>query len=132
MTSRAVEELPSNFSTIRLVEIIRLQEQGGSKNVTPICQHCDDEEAALAVSYCSECAIFLCEFCEKALKKAKATKGHKIVSLDEMRRGTSEVPTILPEKVDMCRTHPTKPLELYCKCEDVLICRDYHQEAQRP
>ena len=121
-TSRAVEELPSHFSAIRLVEIVRLQEQAGSKKVTPICQHCDDNEKA--VSSCSECSIFLCEFCEKSHKKAKATKEHKICSLDEMRHGTGEVPTILPEKVEMCPTHPTKPLELYCKCEEVLICRD--------
>ena len=121
-TSRAVEELPSHFSAIRLVEIVRLQEQAGSKKVTPICQHCDDDENA--VSSCSECSIFLCEFCEKAHKKAKATKEHKICSLDEMRKGTGEVPSILPEKVEMCPTHPTKPLELYCKCKDVLICRD--------
>ena len=121
-TSRAVEELPSHFSAIRLVEIVRLQEQAGSKKVTPICQHCDDDEKA--VSSCSECAIFLCEFCEKAHKKAKATKEHKICSLYEMRKGASEVPSILPEKVEMCPTHPTKPLELYCKYEEVLICRD--------
>ena len=121
-TSRAVEELPSHFSAIRLVEIVRLQEQAGSKKVTPICQNCDDEEKA--VSSCSECAIFLCEFCEKYHKKTKATKEHKIISLDEMRRGTSEVTAVLQEKVEMCPTHPTKPLELYCKCEEVLICRD--------
>ena len=120
-TSRAVEELPSHFSAIRLVEIVRLQEQAGSKKVTPICQYCDDEETA--VSSCSECAIFLCEFCEKSHKKAKATKEHKIVSIDEMRKG-NDVPSVLPEKVEMCPTHPTKPLELYCKCEEVLICRD--------
>ena len=121
-TSRAVEELPSHFSAIRLVEIVRLQEQAGSKKVTPICQNCGDEEKA--VSSCSECAIFLCEFCEKCHKKTKATKEHKIISLDEMRRGTSEVTAVLQEKVEMCPTHPTKPLELYCKCEEVLICRD--------
>ena len=121
-TSRAVEELPSHFSAIRLVEIVRLQEQAGSKKVTPICQNCDDEEKA--VSSCSECAIFLCEFCEKCHKKTKATKEHKIISLDEMRRGTSEVTAVLQEKIEMCPTHPTKPLELYCKCEEVLICRD--------
>ena len=120
--SCTVEELPSHFSAIRLVEIVRMQEQGRSKKAIPICQHCDDEEKA--VSSCSECAIFLCEFCEKAHKKAKTTKGHKIVSLDEMRKGTSEVPSLLPEKVEMCPTHPTKLLELYCKCEEVLICRD--------
>ena len=121
-TSHAVEELPSHFSAIRLVEIVRLQEQASSKKVAPICQNCDDEEKAF--SSCSECAIFLCEFCEKSHKKTKATKEHKLCSLDEMRKGTSEVPSILPEKVEMCPTHPTKPLELYCKCEEVLICRD--------
>ena len=121
-TSRAVEELPSHFSAIRLVEIVRLQEQASSKRVTPICQNCN--EAENAVASCSECAIFLCEFCEKAHRRFKATSQHKIVSLDEIRRGTGEVPAILPEKVEMCPTHPTKPLELYCKCEEVLICRD--------
>ena len=121
-SSHAIEELPSHFSAIRLIEIIRLQEQASSKKVTPICQNCN--EAENAVASCSECAILLCEFCEKAHRRSKATSQHKIVSLDEMRRDTGEVPAILPEKVEMCPTHPTKPLELYCKCEEVLICRD--------
>ena len=121
-TSRAVEELPSHFSAIRLVEIVRLQEQASSEKVTPICQNCDDEENAVAC--CSECAMFLCEFCERSHKKTKVTKKHKINSLDEMRSGTGVVPLILPEKVEMCPTHPTKPLDLYCKCKEVLICRD--------
>ena len=121
-TSRAVEELPSHFSAIRFVEIVRLQEQVNSKKVTPICQNCDDEEKA--ISCCSECAMFLCEFCQRSHKKTKVTKEHKINSLDEMRKGTGEIPSILPEKIEMCPTHPTKPLELYCKCKEVLICRD--------
>ena len=119
---RAVEELPSHFSASRLVEIVRLQEQASSKKVIPICQNCEDQE--IAVSSCSECVIFLCEFCEKSHKKTKSTKRHNIFSLEEMRKGTSKVPSILPENVEMCPTHPTKPLELYCKCEEVLICRD--------
>ena len=119
---RAVEELPSHFSAVRLVEIIRLQEQAESKKVTPICQNCDDEEKA--VSSCRECAIFLCEFCEKSHKKTKATKEHKICSLKEMSKSSSEVPSILPEMIEMCPAHPNKPLELYCKCQEVLICQD--------
>ena len=51
------------------------------------------------------------------------TKEHKICSLDEIRKGNSDIASVLPKKVEMCRTHPTKPLELYCKCK-VLICRD--------
>ena len=41
-----------------------------------------------------------------------------------MRKGLGEVPSILPEKAEMCPTHPTKPLEFYCKCEKVLICHN--------
>ena len=119
---RAVEELPSHFSVIRLVETVRLQEQASSKETTPICQNCDDEENA--VSSCRVCAIFLCEFCEKAHKKTKSTKEHTICSLDEMRRSNSDMASVLPEKVEMCPTHPTKPLELYCKSEEMLICQD--------
>ena len=121
-TSRAVEELPSHFSAIRLVEIVHLQEQVTSEKVTPICQNCNEGENA--VSTCCECAIFLCDFCKKSHLRSKATTQHKIRSLDEMRKGTGEVPSTLPEKVEMCPTHPTKPLELYCKREEVLICRD--------
>ena len=66
-TSRAVEELPSHLSAIRLVEIVLLQEQANSKKVTPpICQNCDEEKA---VASCSECATLLCEFCENESHK---------------------------------------------------------------
>ena len=121
-SSRAVEELPSHFSIIRLVETVLLQEQASSKETTPICQNCDDEENA--VSSCRVCAIFLCDFCEKAHKKTKSTKEHTIYSLDEMRRSNNDIASVLPEKVEMCPTHPTKPLELYCKSEEMLICQD--------
>ena len=100
---------------------VRLQEQASSKKVTPFCQNCDEGDA---ISSCSECAIFLCDFCEKSHRRSKATRQHKVCSLDEIRKGVGKVPSILPEKVEMCPTHPTKPLELYCKCEEVLICRD--------
>ena len=121
-TSRAVEELPSHLSAIRLLEIVRLQDQANSKKVAPICQKCDEGENA--VSMCSNCAIFLCDFCVKSHQRGKATKCHKIQSLDEMRKGDVDVSSVLPEKFEMCPTHPTNPLELYCKCEEVLLCRD--------
>ena len=121
-TLRAIEELPSHFSAIRLVEIICLQEQANSKNITPVCQNCNEDENA--VSICSDCTIFLCDFCVKSHQRSKATNGHKIQSLDEMRKGDSDVLSVLPEKFEMCPIHPTKPLELYCECKEMLICRD--------
>ena len=91
-TSRDVEKLPVHFSVVRLVEIVRLQEQVSSE-VTPICQNCEDEEKA--VSSCIECNIFLCEFCEKSHKKTKVTKGHKICSFDEMRNGNDDMANVI-------------------------------------
>ena len=114
---RAIEELPSHFSAIRMLEIIRLQERARSD--TPNCQSCEEDSAA---SSCSECAIFLCKFCEKAHRKVKATKNHSISSLEDMRKNGNQIPPVLTEKDEMCPTHPTEPLELYCRCKNVLIC----------
>ena len=47
--------------------------------------------------------------------KTKATKDHKICSIDEMRKGTGEdreVPSILPEKVEMCCHGNFVPLKI--------------------
>ena len=118
-TPRAVEELPSHFSAVRLIEIVRMQEQTRSKKATPTCQTCDEEAAT---SFCSDCAEFLCNFCGRAHQKAKATRGHVIRSMEDMRK--SQLPLMLPEKAEMCPDHPNQPLELYCRCRDMLICRD--------
>jgi len=119
-TPRDIEELPTHFSAVRFVEIVRMQDQA-SKKVTLICQNCEEEEA---VSSCNECAVFLCNFCEKSHRKSKTTRDHEICSIDNMRKSPNKIPSSLPEKPEMCSIHPTKPLELYCRCEDVLICRD--------
>jgi len=116
---RAVEELPSHFSAIRLVEIVRMQEQAHSKKATPICQNCEEEAATF---FCSDCSEFLCSLCGRVHQKGKATRGHVIRSIEDMRK--NEVPFMLPEKPEMCPDHPNQPLELYCRCRDVLICRD--------
>ena len=117
-TSQSVEELPSHFSATRLVEIVRLQEQANQD--TPICRNCKKGDQVVAT--CIECNKCLCEFCKEAHQVIVETSEHTIYSLDEIN--ASEVPFILPEKVEMCPAHPTKPLELYCKCEEVLICHD--------
>ena len=118
-TPRAVEELPSHFTAIRLVEIIRTQEQVRSNKATPICQNCEEEAATF---YCSDCAEFMCSLCGRVHQKGRATRGHVIRSIEEMRK--SEIPFMLPEKAEMCPDHPNQPLELYCRCRDMLICRD--------
>ena len=90
--SPAIEQLRPNFSAKYLVEIFHLQEQAGNRKI--ICQNCN--EGDIAVSSCSECAIFLCKFCETAHRRYKATSKHKICALDEIHSSTSPLPFMLP------------------------------------
>ena len=92
-TSRAVEELPSHFSAIRLVEIVRLQEQASSKEVTSICQIFNEGENAVAS--CSECDIFVCEFCEKVHRRYKTTSQHNVLPLKAMSPPLATAPPLL-------------------------------------
>ena len=120
-TLRDIEELPSYFSAIRSVEIIRLLEQVNNKKCgTPICRNCNREN--MAVSVCYRCKKYLCKFC-KDVHWIK-TSEHILYSLNVLSTITDWIPWMLPAEkaVEMCPTHPTKPLEFYCKCEKVMIC----------
>ena len=69
--------------------------------------------------------VILCDFCEKAHRQFRTTGTHNLCSVDELKKGSgTDIPSILSEKVEMCPFHPNKPLELYCRCKDVFICRD--------
>lgn len=114
---RAVEELPSHFSAARLARIVHLRDH------TPNCQNCDENDDAEA--YCSQCTVFLCNFCFKSHQRVKSTKQHHILTIKELQDTDLSTEFVLSaDKVEMCTVHPTKPLELYCKCSDVLICQD--------
>ena len=124
-TKDDIKELLSHFSAIRLVEIIRLLDldQVINKKVTPICRNCKTEDN-IAVSVCFECKKYLCKACKDVHRKIEPRE-HILYSLDEMCDNVDRIPYMLPpEKVEMCRIHPTKPLEFYCDCEKVMICCD--------
>ena len=128
-TPGAVEELPSHFPADYQVEILcaqaihRAQERMHSRmSTTPMCQNCGEEEAN---SFCSSCPLFLCNFCEQAHQKSIDTREHPILTVEDMQHNTNlAVPSRLPKRIKNCPVHPMNPLELYCRCEDVLICQE--------
>ena len=115
----SVENLPSNFSASHLVDIVEMQERV-SKEAPPICQSCKARRNAVAS--CAPCGIFLCGSCLEVHKTLKLTSSHHINSLDDIKSGKVTAPSILDHKQEYCSTHPDKPLELYCKKENTLIC----------
>ena len=115
----SVEKLPASFSVSRLVDIVQMQDRL-SNEAPPTCQSCSKNTRAVAS--CAPCGIFLCSACLDVHKTLKMTSSHQINSLDDIRSGKVTVPSILDHKQEMCTIHPDKPLELYCKKEECLIC----------
>ena len=93
-----------------------------SKGSTPskdrsTCEQCDDGNPA--ISYCTDCLAYLCDFCQQAHKRLKIYRAHNITPVDQLS----------PEKVASlknvelkCDTHPKESLNIYCKSCHLLVC----------
>ena len=131
----AVEELPSYLAVDYHVETLfaqaiqrrlvqRAQEHLQIHGGTPICRNCGEDEAK---SFCISCSQFLCNICAKDHARSSNTKEHPMyaVSMQDHTSNHALVsPPHLPRRPKNCPVHPEVPLELYCKCEDVLICQE--------
>ena len=82
------------------------------------CEHCDSGDSA--VSRCSDCSVFMCEFCVTAHKRINATKSHQILSLIEVKKLGSKALV----KPSFCSKHKGETLKLFCSTCQKTICRD--------
>ena len=89
-----------------------------SSKKTPVCEHCDSGDPA--VSRCTNCCVFMCEFCVTAHKRINAFKGHKILSLEEVKRVGSKALV----KPAFCKKHGGELVKLFCQTCQKTICRD--------
>ena len=77
-----VKDLPNNFFVNRLVdEFILKRKVEGEEDVK--CDKCDEDDPV--VSYCPDCSLFLCQFCNEAHKRNRSSRGHGIVPLTELK-----------------------------------------------
>jgi len=119
LSDQGIEALPSNFSALRLVETVNLQDKL-SQNVTPKCDGCKEKDSTAS---CSDCGgFFLCLGCCKVHKNVPATKNHMVLPLEKIMQ--SKVPTCTANKFPLCEIHPQELLKLFCKNCEVLVCRD--------
>ncbi len=83
-----------------------------------ICEHCISGD--LAVSRCTNCFVFMCEFCVVAHKRTNSSKDHQILSLEEVKAlGTKAF-----VKPAFCEKHSGETLKLFCQTCQKTICRD--------
>ena len=112
--SGGVKELANNFFVNRLVDELILQSKvNGGANVS--CDKCEEDDPA--VTYCPECAFFLCNVCNEAHKRDKTSRSHGVVPFGEME----SVPVQSKPKIPMCKEHNNE-LKFYCETCKELVC----------
>ena len=110
-------KLQGNFWVNNFISLLSISSPDKSKQ--PLnCQNCDIGDAA--VSHCTECGVFMCDFCVKAHKRINASKNHQIVSLEEVKSGSAKALI----KPSFCDKHAGETLKLFCQTCDRPICRD--------
>ena len=97
--------------------LLNMQEKTTSGEPLP-CEHCDSGD--LVVSRCTDCSVFMCEFCVTAHKRITLTKRHQILSLAEVQKLGSKA-LVQPA---VCVKHTGETLKLYCETCQETICRD--------
>ncbi|KAL9976175.1 hypothetical protein ACROYT_G013441 [Oculina patagonica] len=113
-----VGKLQPNFWVNNFMTLLRMQDNTSSSGKALICELCDSGD--LGVSRCTNCSVFMCEFCVTAHKRINTFKGHQILSLDEVKALGSQA-LIEPA---FCEKHGGETLKLFCKTCQKTICRD--------
>ena len=120
---RAKHEIPkdglgsylSDFSI--LPELEAAKRQGQKK----ICGFCTTGE--VAVGYCNDCGVYLCECCRDVVhKRGKMFISHSVSSIEEAISITSSNLTRFFKQISLCSFHPKYELEIFCKTCDILVC----------
>ena len=112
-----VDKLQTNFWVNNLISLLYVVSSDKAQKPL-ICENCDSDDAA--VSRCTECCVFMCDFCVKAHQRMHNFKHHQIISLEEVKSSGSAV---LVKPVH-CEKHRGETLKLFCKSCDKPICRD--------
>ena len=114
-----VDNLQTAVFINRLKDQYTQLEKALSKEVK--CEMCSTSEA-IAEAFCRECNSFVCKECIELHQKIKVFLGHKIMSLDEVKKvEVKDLLTKTPMKT--CQVH-LKSLKMFCYSCNQLICRD--------
>ena len=119
LTDRKVEGLTQNCWLAHQVKVASLKDKMSGEKEVP-CDDCVDDSPA--VSYCCECSIFLCSFCQKSHQKRRETIRHKLIEIGT-NKPHDKMPHV-PHKPMYCSQHTDEKLKFYCHTCQILVCRD--------
>ena len=112
-------QLPTAFFVNRMKELHTKMEKAHGK-VEALCEQCSGGKAT---AFCRHCTEFICEECVKIHQKVKVFAGHKVTSLEELKKGESKEILIKKPPPPTCKDHDEQ-MKIYCFDCNRLICRD--------
>ena len=112
-------QLTTAFFVNRLKKLHGKMEKAHGKVEAP-CEQCS---GGVSVAFCRQCAEFICADCVESHKKLKVFAGHKVVTLEELKKGGAKQILVSKPLPPKCPIHD-EPMKAYCFDCSQLICRD--------
>ena len=113
------DQLPTAFMVNRMKELHAKMEKAHGK-VEAICEMCS---RAKAEAFCRQCTDFICKECVRSHSELKVFAGHKVVTLQELKKGGAKTIPLKEAPPSICKDHDEQ-LKIFCFDCNRLICRD--------
>ncbi|KAL3889733.1 hypothetical protein ACJMK2_002062 [Sinanodonta woodiana] len=112
---RWAEIFPVNSKVPPLLELA--EETHGIR----FCDKCNKWNIqSTAVSVCNDCKRFMCEICKKHHNENHSQLRHDVIDLNSENTSCFTIPNL--SAIEICRRHPKKSIEFYCKDHSSLCC----------
>ena len=112
-------KLTTAFFVNRLKELHGKMEKAHGKVEAP-CEQC---RGGVSVAFCRQCAEFICADCVKSHQKMKVFTSHKVVTLEELKKGGAKQILVSRPPPPKCPIHD-ELMKIFCFDCNRLICRD--------
>ena len=94
-------QLPTAFFVNRMKELHTKMEKAHGK----VKALCEQSSGGKATAFCRHCTEFICEECVKIHRKLKPFAGHKVTSLEELKKGEMKEILIKKAPPPTCKDH---------------------------
>ena len=119
LPSGGVEQLQSAFFVERMKDVYEKMAKVEGK-VEAVCEQCSKGKS---VAFCRQCTDFICAECITQHGKLKVFAGHKVATLEELKKGRAKYLPLKEAPPPKCPEHD-ELMKIFCFDCNRLICRD--------
>ena len=120
LPSGGAEQLQSAFFVERMKDVYGKMAKAEGK-VEAVCESCSLKGKAIA--FCRQCTAFLCAHCVEQHKRLRVFAGHKVDTLEDLKKGGALDIPLKEAPPPKCPEHD-ELMKIFCFDCNCLICRD--------